>query len=194
MRAFHLALAATLLAASAVRAHVASDFTPLAPGITVRLVYQASADSAWTDSDSGTLVVGNGGLLLRDRTDPTYSVISVLGRDGSVTPMLRVRNVSADGYGCYGTYMGHSDPVTGVLWLIAEGGAGPGRQYWLVEGLPRTNSSGTCPAPGDLAPVIRDGSTAPPTAHLVGDGHVDVADAIVVLRAAVGLEQLACGP
>lgn len=47
---------------------------------------------------------------------------------------------------------------------------------------------------GDLAPGLLDESTGPPTWRSEGDGGVNVAGLIVLLRTAVELQAIDCGP
>ncbi|MEM7244762.1 MAG: hypothetical protein AAF533_05430 [Acidobacteriota bacterium] len=46
---------------------------------------------------------------------------------------------------------------------------------------------------GDLAPGNIDDSTEPPTHEVVGNGRIDIGDVVVLLRTAVGLNQLSHG-
>jgi hypothetical protein len=49
----------------------------------------------------------------------------------------------------------------------------------------------TCPVlPGDLSPGVRDLTTSPPTWRPTGDGRLDVADVVLALRAAVGMDAM----
>lgn len=45
--------------------------------------------------------------------------------------------------------------------------------------------------PGDVAPFTRDTSTSPPTLTAIGDGVIDVADVVTLLRASVNIDVLA---
>ena len=156
--------------------------------------------------DGAFLVVRGPGSTSVDQHDESVQrTQELLGLrpDGLLDPVASYPLDCAPGFCGFHSIHPRADARAGAIWLFelyydglgpppghGFGGATFVARVWRVEGLPAVM---TCPAePGDLAPGFLDESTEPPTWRIEGDGAIDVADVLRLLRAAVGLEQLAC--
>lgn len=162
-----------------------ADFT-LAPGLTARRIASGivvNIDGAGEEFN----VLAGGSALLKSYTNlptPTWT-LSRLNDNGSIDLLATIRTTSA---------WAVPDPATGAIWIRHRDTSGS-YEFWKIEGLPRTMSAGSCPSPpGDFTPGTIDNSTVPPTLHANGNGTVDIADVVALLRTSVGLQTIACGP
>lgn len=199
-----LPLALFLSLPLSVQAYEVSDFTFYEPGLTVRLVLEEDIRSesfATQTAAKGHNILAGGSLLVQDKVpsppppSPPFRYLR-LSSSGELQPVFEVPET--DAFGCGPGSQPHSDPAEGIIWYTTLGWDGSDcglRHIWIIEGLPRTQGAGACPEPpGDLAPGELDEGTEPPTWRPTGDGSVNVGDVIALMRAAVGLQTIDCGP
>ena len=195
------AVVALLLAAPAM-AYTQAEIGILDPSLSASSVFSGNVanDDFLLGGDAGA-TLADGSLVIRseprpldpgDPGSPFLDYVYVAAGPGGVRELFGVPEL---GTGC--------SILTADTWTVSDVSDGAlifslrcnsHLETWRINGLPRPDSVGTCPQPGDVFPGPLDTATTPPTARVTGDGAVNVSDVVRLLRVAVGLERLECGP